>query len=103
MQIADLRNEAMIRNARHIHGAPQPSSEVHPGAARAPVPNDAFAARPRMARWREALFRFLLRVDARSAAVHGIAPGKVHEVQVPIERWAVRPSRPPSDPATPNE
>jgi hypothetical protein len=39
-----------------------------------------------MARWREALFRFLLRVDARSAAVHGIPPANVHEVDVPIER-----------------
>jgi hypothetical protein len=86
VRIADLRNEAMIRNARHIDGAPQPGSEVDPGAERAPVPNDAFAGRPRMARWREALFRFLLRVDARSAAVHGIPPEQVHEVDVPIER-----------------
>jgi hypothetical protein len=39
-----------------------------------------------MARWREALFRFLLRVDARSAATRGIPPEKVHEVDVPIER-----------------
>jgi hypothetical protein len=75
----------MIRNARHIAGAPQRGSEVNPGADRA-VPNDAFPGRPHMARWREALFRFLLRVDARSAAIRGIPPEKVHEVDVPIER-----------------
>jgi len=86
VRIADLRNEAMIRNARHIDGAPQPGSEVDPGAERAPVPGNAFAGRPRMARWREALFRFLVRLDARSAAIHGIPPEKVHEVDVPIER-----------------
>jgi hypothetical protein len=76
----------MIRNARHIDGAPHPGSELDPGTERAPVPNDAFAGQPRMARWREVLFRFLLRVDARSAAVHGIPPEKVHEVDVAIER-----------------
>jgi hypothetical protein len=86
VRIADLRNEAMIRNARHIDGGPKPGSEVDLGAERAPVPRNAFAGRPRMARWREALFRFLLRVDARSAAVHGIPPANVHEVDVPIER-----------------
>ena len=86
MRIADVRNEAMIPNALHIDGAPRPGSEVDPGAERAPVPNDAFTGQPRMARWREALFRFLLRVDARSVAVHGIPPERVHEVDVPIEQ-----------------
>jgi hypothetical protein len=76
----------MIRSARHIDGGPQPGSEVDPGAERAPATNHAFAGRPRMALWREALFRLLLRVEARSAAVHGIPPEKVHEVDVPIER-----------------
>jgi hypothetical protein len=75
-----------MRNARHIDGAPRTRSQTDPGAGRAPVPNDAFAGRPRMARWREALFRFLLRVDARSAAIRGIPPEKIHEVDVPIER-----------------
>jgi len=82
----DVRHEAMIRNARHIDGAPQPRSQTEPGAGRAPGPNDPFAGRPRMARWREALFGFLLRVDARSAVVNGIPPEKVHVVDVPIER-----------------
>lgn len=39
-----------------------------------------------MARWREALFRVLLRLDARSAAVDGIPPEQVHHVDLPIER-----------------
>ena len=76
----------MIRHAQHIDGALQPGCEGDPAAERAPVPNEGFAGRPRMVRWREALFRFLLRVDARSAAVHGIPPEQVYEVDVPIER-----------------
>jgi hypothetical protein len=86
VRIADRRHEAMMRNAGQIDGAPHPGSEVDPGAQRGPVPNDAFAGRPRMARWREALFRLLLRLDSRSAAIRGIPPEKVHEVDVPIER-----------------
>lgn len=86
MRIADLRTDAMIRNARHIDGVRQAGTESDPGAERAPVPNDARTGRPSMARWREALFRFLLRLDARSAAVHGIPPERVHQVDVPIER-----------------
>jgi hypothetical protein len=85
VRIADLRTEAMIRNARDIDGVPQPGSEIDPGAEGTAVPNDARAGRPSMAGWREALFRFLLRLDARSSAVHGIPPEKVHEVDVPIE------------------
>ena len=79
----------MTRNVRP--GGIVPS---HPGAdssnemvsAPARVPNEATAKRRRMARWREALFRLLLRVDARSASFYGIPREQLRDVDLPIER-----------------
>jgi hypothetical protein len=39
-----------------------------------------------MASWREALFRLLLRVDARSASFYGIPQEQLRDVDLPIER-----------------
>jgi hypothetical protein len=39
-----------------------------------------------MARWREALFRILLRADARTGAPYGIPPEQLRYVDVLIKR-----------------
>jgi hypothetical protein len=76
----------MVRNLRPSNDSLQ--SLPDPDVSREPVrvPNEADVGPPRMARWREALFRILLRADARWAASYGIPAEQVHHVDVPIER-----------------
>ena len=86
LRTSDPPGEAVIRNQRRSDGAPQPLPETEPSGELARVPNDAIADRPRMARWREVLFRILLRADARSDVPYGIPPEQFHHVDVLIER-----------------
>ena len=76
----------MVHTLRPSNESPQ--SLPDPDASREPVrvPNEAVVGRPRMARWREALFRILLQADARSDAPYGIPPEQLHHVDVLIER-----------------
>ena len=76
----------MIRNLRHNNDAPKPPPETDVSGESERVPNEAFVCRQRMARWREVLFRILLRAEARSDTPYGIPPEQVHHVDVLIER-----------------
>ena len=75
----------MIRNLRH-NGAPKLPPETDPSGESERVPNEAFVGQQRMARWREVVFRILLRAEARLVAPYGIPPEQVHYVDVLIER-----------------
>ena len=78
----------MTRNARPggiVPSHPGADSSNEMGSAPVPVPNESTASRKRMARWREALFRLLLRVDARSASFYGIPREQLRDVDLPIE------------------
>jgi len=48
-------------------------------------PNAAEPTRSRLGWWRAALFRLLLRADARAAAANGIPAEQLHHIDVPIE------------------
>jgi hypothetical protein len=76
----------MARNLGHSNATPQSLPETDPSDEDPRIPNEDVLGRPRMARWREALFRILLRADARVDAPYGIPAERVHHVDVLIER-----------------
>jgi hypothetical protein len=72
----------ITRLARH-HSDDAADSAAVPGVGR--VDPSPVARRSAMARWRQRLFRLLARTETRAAALYGLPPERVREVEVPVE------------------
>jgi hypothetical protein len=86
LRTSDPPSNAVKRLPRHSTEIRHSVSATDWSGGRERMPNDDAVNPPRMARWREVLFRLLLRADAGSNAPYGIPPEQVHDVDVVIER-----------------